>query len=603
MQRTKSAVAIPTSNPVEVAAKAFVALGILLRVVRYLMDFPLWSDEARLAANFVHGDFDIILRPLRYQQVAPLGYLVVEMFAVKLLGFSTWSLRLFALACSLASVPLFYHVARRLLNGRAFLLAVAFFTTAWWPVKFGSEAKPYASDLIVSLGLLAIGLEWLRDPRRIGWLWGLVASSLLSVTLSFPSVFVIGGLVIALGPSAWRCRRAGAAIPFLVLAIVPAAIFAALLPAYRLTPLIWEYMERYWADAYPPRDSLPRLLGWLAQIHVGNLFAYPVGCESGGSTITAVGFFAGSYALWKSRHRSLFALLLAPLVLNLAAAVIHRYPYGDQVRTMQYYVPTICLLAGLGLSNLVDSISASAARRWVSKGLVYGSLAVGVVHLGFAWLHPFELRRDLRLREFAQRFWGEVSRDARVVCAECHLGLAVWPRQWEVGNWTNYFECYERIYSPCCRTPKADRIEPPIGSIPLRVVFFNERPEEDPISRDWIESMGKSSFVRVVRTFTLRLPERRAPDMVCRYLVYEFRARATDVTVISSTAMSAQPAEFSTYPCTEDALGLRLPAPNRPPYGDGSDPDEAMVAANGLRRRRTLAHLPGRDPWERIANH
>ena len=40
----------------------FVALGVLLRVARYLLNFPLWCDETMLAANFLdkgYGD----LRP------------------------------------------------------------------------------------------------------------------------------------------------------------------------------------------------------------------------------------------------------------------------------------------------------------------------------------------------------------------------------------------------------------------------------------------------------------------------------------------------------------------------------------------------------------
>lgn len=523
---TKTATPTPATPPVAAAAWAFVGLGVLLRLVRYAMDFPLWSDEARLAANFVHGDFGIIGRPLRYQQVAPLGFLAVEMAAVKLLGFSTWSLRSFALACSVASVPLFHHVARRLLEGRALLIAVAFFSAAWWPVKFGAEAKPYASDLLVALALLALALEWLRAPGRVGWLWGLAAVAGPAVAMSFPSAFVLAGIFLALGPTVLRCRRARAVIPFLLLAIVPAAIFTALLPAYRLSPQIHDYMERYWADAFPPRDGVLHLLAWLVQVHVGNLFAYPAGCESGGSIITAAGFFAGVHELWKRRQGAVLALGLAPLALNLAAAAFHRYPYGDQVRTMQYSVPLICIYAGLGLSSLIDSITAPATRKWATGGLVSVSLAVGAAHLAFAWIHPFELRRDLRLREFAQRFWGEVSRGADVACAECHLGLAVWPRQWEAGNWTNYFECYERIYAPCCRAPEGGRVGPPTGPLPLRVVFFNERPGNDEVSSEWFRKMRQTCDVRVVRAFTLRLPERKAPDMVSRYLVYEFRARA-----------------------------------------------------------------------------
>lgn len=505
------------------ATRGFVVLGLILRAARYFADLPLLSDEARLAANFVHGGFGDIVGPLRYQQIAPIGYLAVEVAAVRIFGFSTWSLRLFAFCCSLASVLLFRHVAGKLLRGLPLLLSVAFFSAAWWPIAFAAEIKPYASDLLISLVLLSLALGWLRAPGRAGWLWGLAGAASLAATLSFPAIFVTGGLILALAPIVWRQRGPRIAIPFFIFAILPPAIFAALLPSYTLSPEVRAYMERYWADAYPPREGSIRLLAWLIQIHTGNLFAYPAGCESGGSIITAAGFFAGAFALWHRRQYALLAMGLAPLALNLGAAIPHRYPYGDQARTMQYAAPIVCLFAGLGLATIIGRISRAAIRRRTSEALLLACAAVGLANVAYVCVHPYDVWRDRRLREFARQFWAEIARDAEALCAECHLGVVAWPRQWEVGNWTHYFECYERIYSPCCRNPHP--LEGPADGRPLRVVFFNERPEHHPQSREWLEIMGRGRGVQSVRSFTLRLPERRAPEMVSRYLVYEFAPR------------------------------------------------------------------------------
>src|SRR4051794_30587247 len=57
------------------ATRAAVALGILLRVVRYLMNYPLWHDEAFVAANFLDRGYLEMLRPLDYYQVCPLLFL------------------------------------------------------------------------------------------------------------------------------------------------------------------------------------------------------------------------------------------------------------------------------------------------------------------------------------------------------------------------------------------------------------------------------------------------------------------------------------------------------------------------------------------------
>src|SRR3954447_18172914 len=81
------------------ATAGFVALGVLLRAARYLLNFPLWCDETMIAANFLDRGYADLFRPLDYRQVGPLLWLAVELTSVKAFGFSEWSLRLFPFAC------------------------------------------------------------------------------------------------------------------------------------------------------------------------------------------------------------------------------------------------------------------------------------------------------------------------------------------------------------------------------------------------------------------------------------------------------------------------------------------------------------------------
>ena len=147
------------------ATWAFVALGILLRIARYLMNYPLWWDEAFVAVNFIRRDYLDLLRPLDYGQVCPILFLWCELAVVKLLGFSEWSLRLFPLVCATASVVLFRHVTARIVRGVPLLLAVAIFATSFHPIIHAADVKPYASDLLAALMLLAIAVEWSRAPN------------------------------------------------------------------------------------------------------------------------------------------------------------------------------------------------------------------------------------------------------------------------------------------------------------------------------------------------------------------------------------------------------------------------------------------------------
>ena len=47
----------------------FVGLGIAVRLVRYLVNYPIWHDEAFLAVNFWDRSYVDLLRPLDYGQI------------------------------------------------------------------------------------------------------------------------------------------------------------------------------------------------------------------------------------------------------------------------------------------------------------------------------------------------------------------------------------------------------------------------------------------------------------------------------------------------------------------------------------------------------
>ena len=96
------------------------------------------------------------------------------------------------------------------------------------PIRHSADAKPYASDLLVALGLLALAIEWYRSPQRTGWLWLLVGFAPIALAASYPAVLVAGGIALALAPSVWMTRRRGPMIALAAYVLVVATTFAAL---------------------------------------------------------------------------------------------------------------------------------------------------------------------------------------------------------------------------------------------------------------------------------------------------------------------------------------------------------------------------------------
>ena len=131
-----------------------VALGIVLRVVRFAANRSLWGDEGALALNVLIKPLSQLLHPLDFLQGAPSGYLIMQKGVTTLLGVDEYSLRLVALLSGIASLVLLALVARRLLEAPAAGLAVFLFAVSEPLVYYSSEVKQYSTDTVVATALL-----------------------------------------------------------------------------------------------------------------------------------------------------------------------------------------------------------------------------------------------------------------------------------------------------------------------------------------------------------------------------------------------------------------------------------------------------------------
>ena len=356
---------------------ALLAIGLAARLVRYLLRFPLWEDECMLSSNYLDRGYLDLLQPLGYYQVCPPLFLWGQLTVVKLLGFNEYALRLIPLVCSVGSLFLFRHLAGRLLRGSALVLAVGVFAVSYPMIRYAAEAKPYAGDLLLSLAMMALVIEWLRRPERNGWLWALAAIIAPAVGCSYPAVFVGGGLSLVVGyvlvrgrgadcqsassdgrlatcPTTWR-----AWLPWCVYNAALVAGFLALLAVNRLAvgERNMDFMVTDWAGMFPPLGQPLRLAWWLLATHCGGMMAFPLGGPNWGSAPIFPLFVIGVVVLVRRRAGVLLVLLLAPLGLNLIAAAMQRFPYGSHPRMSLYMAGPLSILIALGIA---------AALRWAS---------------------------------------------------------------------------------------------------------------------------------------------------------------------------------------------------------------------------------------------
>jgi Dolichyl-phosphate-mannose-protein mannosyltransferase len=514
------------------ATWGFVAVGLTLRVLAYLLNFPLWWDEAFVAVNLLRRNFAGLLRPLDYGQVCPLLFLWAELAIVRLLGFSEWSLRLFPLLCALASVLVFRVAAVRLLEAWAALVAVGVFAVAVHPIRHAADLKPYSLDLLVALILQALAIRWWSRPESAGRLLLLAAFGPVALACSHPAAFVAGGVGLAIAWPAWKTSRASVRIALLAyllaIAVAQAGLYAWFTGSQASSAS--GSMRVMWAQSFPPLDSAVGFLRWLVVVHTGDLMAYPCGSEGGASVLSLVACLAGAWFLIRSGRSVVVAILLGPLLLAMVAAGLRLYPYGgpaphgSAARIMQYAAPGLCLLIGLGLSRGLDRGRALMGPDRPLRLVCLGLLVVGVAPLVEGFRHPYRAYQAEAARRFARGFWPEVGRGAEVACLRWDYGVAEWD---SVRLGIAVSLCNQAIYSPSRRAggPKWEAVS---AEKPLRCVLGVEAEADGSRVESWLSEMSEQYRLTRRDVIPVDTAEPGRPPRLERYEVFEFVPRLED---------------------------------------------------------------------------
>jgi len=474
----------------------FVTLGLLTRLIRYGLRFPLWDDESFLCVNFISRSYAELLRPLDFHQVAPVLFLWIERTAVKLFGFSELVLRLFPFACAIASVFLFRRTASRLLSGPGLLLAVAIFAVSYPGIRYAAEAKPYGSDLFVSLGLLALAVEWL-ERRESRWLWWLACLTPLAVGLSYPAVFAAGGFSLVVGACLWRrggTRSEWRAWSAWNLVLAASFGFWFWLSGHVQAGAEGEFMSRFWQVHFPPVRQPWKLPFWLLQTHASDFLAYPLGGPNWASSVTLIFVLTGLWGLWQRRNAVLLGLCLAPAGLHFLAAMLQKYPYGGHVKFSQYLAPMICCLTAVGVVQSFvwwSSRGLSVRRALVCGYTLLAAIGFGVIVRDIA--RPYKTQSDFRARAFAQGFWFCAQRTEEVACLKSDLGLDFVPEQYQELSWSAQYLCNRALEVSHYRLRRPD-LSQVSRERPLRCVLYRESrfPFEEAKFARWLSDMQQN---------------------------------------------------------------------------------------------------------------
>jgi len=343
------------SSPI--ALTLLVVLAIAVRTWAYAADVSLALDEILLSRNILGLSLrDLLLEPLRLDQVAPRGFLLVEKLAVMAFGENERALRLFPFLCAIASVFLFRRVAERALVGLAVPFALVLFAVGIPFIQFGVEVKQYAVDAAAALLLLSLVLG-LREPnvssRRlmlvgaVGW---------IVIWFSQASVIVMGGLGLALAVEWLIARdRATTRALFITIPLWAAASVVAIVAGLRsMTPSTREFMDDFWRGGFMPTPvTSASALRWFWNQTL-SAFTDPTLLRYSWPVLFLCLAALGVAVTWR-RQRVIALLLAGPFAVAVVAAVAHQYPLRG--RLMFYLMPALLVTIAAGAEWIRDRLA------------------------------------------------------------------------------------------------------------------------------------------------------------------------------------------------------------------------------------------------------
>lgn len=343
-----------------------IAIGAAMRLWAFGGGRALWLDEAMVVLNLLNIPVLDLSGTLGFHQIAPTGWLLFQKAAHMVWPDVEFSQRAPALIGGLAALAAFAALARRVLPIGAAGLAILLFAVSPTLIRYSAEAKPYIFDVLTASLILYCAYVALNDPAR-----RTRATLALAATGAVAAFFTIGGLMVAattgvvlFAASVVRGDRAWSLALAAVGAVWAAAVGAQYFMAYAdyYATVGAEAYDSYWGNAFAPAPLSADAVAWYARtahtligaIHNGLGTDQPLKLVYSG--LLAVALAAGGVVLVRS-DRWLFALLAAPVVMSVLAALLQVYPMTPRLQLA--LAPSVLVTAAAGVSLA----SRSAGRR------------------------------------------------------------------------------------------------------------------------------------------------------------------------------------------------------------------------------------------------
>lgn len=341
------------------------ALGVALRLRALLAGRSLWLDEAMLALNICGRDFAGLLRPLDYDQGAPIGFLLVERLLVLILGPTELALRLVPFAASLATLVLVARFCRVHFGNWAAVVGLGLAAVSPSLIAYAGEGKQYSIDVAAGLLILNLAGDALRLGLTARRAIGLAVAGAVAVWFSHPAPFVLAGAGTTLILHEAHARRVRPALLGVGASTIWLASFAV---SYVLTLRDLQsnsYLLTFWEGGFLPlvprsvrdvRQYVVVFLGLFEAVYQNTQLEDNLAERM--EVIAAAAWLAGVVVLYRKGQRGVLTLLVTPLIFAAIGAMLHKYPL--RFRLALFTCGPTLLTTAAGLAYLFRSESGTS---------------------------------------------------------------------------------------------------------------------------------------------------------------------------------------------------------------------------------------------------
>jgi len=363
---TKTIFRMCRMRKVKIGIVLLLALGFFLRF-NDLGRFLLWPDEIWVASSIRQPTIGEMIFLRWWPQTTPVLFLLLTRILVFFFGTSEFVLHSIPCISNFLVLPLGYLLAKKITGNRIVgLLFMFIWATNPVALHYASELKRYSSDALMTVVVIVIweyAMSLLNDGKYWKWLFITLLSSCLAMMMSYTIIFVLPALIVRqlignkkhseLMNNRYVISNLMYCLAFLCfffilyrIIIVPAANSTGLLPV----------VETYWQKSMLQFNGIGGLKEVFVRLvnHFGYFLQSKLLITKGAPLIIASIALMGVFNALKNKKWLLLVYLSVPILLNVLAAYMGKYPF-DGRRSAFYLAPLFFILISYSFVTLVGN--------------------------------------------------------------------------------------------------------------------------------------------------------------------------------------------------------------------------------------------------------